>query len=491
MTLIPERLRGRLLGVVLTAGLGACTADTVPLAGLPCGNEACVSGWVCHPETRLCVRPVPVGCGQAGLVCPSSVSTGDPCPTVGSYLPCVDGVTDCSAGCRTCSEELTWSACSPAGCATCTTYFRDNDSDGAGQDGDSQCLCAPAAPYTASTGGDCDDTAATGAACQDGCQTYYADGDQDGLGAAASTVTACSAPSGTVANSDDCDDGNDLCTYDCTDGDGDDACVDVDCNDGNASCTTDCSACPPAALDLTLLTAAPINPAETVELELSLGGYTANAAAEITCTATRQTILGPITFDDSGATNLNAFGLSGNQDSFQTTPTAPFDAGACSTQARFVRLREARANALLELAQGLDARGYEQLTVATTAAAASSDGPLELQACCNCGAPTTVASISATTLNDAPCSSDVTALDLDDCQSVRVRWAWNDRSAPVGLDDLTVSARVTVPQVAVVSPGVYRASFTVRYLGTFDVTCTWSNPAIGPDLTDTVSIAVE
>ena len=43
------------------------------------------------------------------------------------------------------------------GSSGCTTYFRDDDADGYGVSGDSQCLCAPEAPYTATVIGDCDD----------------------------------------------------------------------------------------------------------------------------------------------------------------------------------------------------------------------------------------------------------------------------------------------------------------------------------------------
>lgn len=54
-----------------------------------------------------------------------------------------------------------------------------------------------------------------------GASTWYADEDSDGYGAADNTVSACSAPSGTVANDDDCDDAlatahpGDYLGYDC------------------------------------------------------------------------------------------------------------------------------------------------------------------------------------------------------------------------------------------------------------------------------------
>ncbi len=45
----------------------------------------------------------------------------------------------------------------PPGSMGCSTFARDEDGDGWGKDGDSQCLCAPMPPYTALIVGDCDD----------------------------------------------------------------------------------------------------------------------------------------------------------------------------------------------------------------------------------------------------------------------------------------------------------------------------------------------
>jgi hypothetical protein len=46
------------------------------------------------------------------------------------------------------------------GAVGCTTYFKDADGDGYGLTSDSKCLCAPSGNYTATVGGDCDDTKA-------------------------------------------------------------------------------------------------------------------------------------------------------------------------------------------------------------------------------------------------------------------------------------------------------------------------------------------
>lgn len=41
---------------------------------------------------------------------------------------------------------------------TCNDYYLDEDQDGYGVDGDTQCLVEPSFPYTANQGGDCDDS---------------------------------------------------------------------------------------------------------------------------------------------------------------------------------------------------------------------------------------------------------------------------------------------------------------------------------------------
>lgn len=109
----------------LLAALG-CKPVALESDGLACSAGECLDGYVCHPETNICVPEVAVGCNEEGSVCPSTTSTGDPCTGAGSFIPCADGATDCSAGCRTC-EGGTWSTCSgtsctvglPASCSAC------------------------------------------------------------------------------------------------------------------------------------------------------------------------------------------------------------------------------------------------------------------------------------------------------------------------------------------------------------------------------------
>jgi len=105
------------------------------------------------------------------------------------------------------------------------TWHADDDGDGFGDAYDASVSCE-AASGTVANATDCDDT--DGAVNPDATEvcdgvdndcdgvtdpddsadatTWYTDGDGDGHGDAASSVVACEAPSGTVADSDDCDD---------------------------------------------------------------------------------------------------------------------------------------------------------------------------------------------------------------------------------------------------------------------------------------------
>ncbi len=109
-----------------------------------------------------------------------------------------------------------------AGALGCQTYYRDEDHDGYGQTGDSQCLCEAVEPYTATLPGDCDDANdaiypgaseicdetdnnCNGQVDEGAKVTYYLDADHDGYGSAAST-TACSLPEGYAEEPGDCND---------------------------------------------------------------------------------------------------------------------------------------------------------------------------------------------------------------------------------------------------------------------------------------------
>jgi hypothetical protein len=108
----------------------------------------------------------------------------------------------------------------------CTTYYKDADGDGFGVDGDTKCLCAPTDSYTATKGGDCDDTNRAinpgaietcdgkdndcdGQTDENACTTYYKDADGDGFGVDSDTNCLCkpTAPY-TATKGGDCDDTN-------------------------------------------------------------------------------------------------------------------------------------------------------------------------------------------------------------------------------------------------------------------------------------------
>ena len=120
-----------------------------------------------------------------------------------------------------------------AGAAGCTLLFADADADGYGDQGDFACLCAPAAPYVVTQGGDCDDDATAvnpglAEGCGDavdndcdgltdeqgaqGCTDFYLDADRDGYGVAGDSRCLCAAAEpydALAAQATDCDDGDD------------------------------------------------------------------------------------------------------------------------------------------------------------------------------------------------------------------------------------------------------------------------------------------
>ena len=115
------------------------------------------------------------------------------------------------------------------GASGCEPYFRDQDGDHYGLNGDQRCLCAPGAPYVGEVGGDCNDQSA--AAYPDAeevcdgvdndcdqvvdeagtgdCTVFYEDRDLDGHGVPGSQACLCGpAFPHTAGTTDDCDDQN-------------------------------------------------------------------------------------------------------------------------------------------------------------------------------------------------------------------------------------------------------------------------------------------
>ncbi|MEC8022573.1 MAG: putative metal-binding motif-containing protein, partial [Myxococcota bacterium] len=103
------------------------------------------------------------------------------------------------------------SAVDEEGAVGCTVYYRDDDNDSFGLQGDSRCLCAPLYPYTATVDGDCNDDSVTTSpnaseVCDgadndcdasvdeedaDGCVFRYEDKDNDGYGLTESVRCLC------------------------------------------------------------------------------------------------------------------------------------------------------------------------------------------------------------------------------------------------------------------------------------------------------------
>jgi hypothetical protein len=107
------------------------------------------------------------------------------------------------------------------------TWYRDADSDGYGDDGDSVEACDAPGGYVADDSDCDDDNAAVNPAGTEACNdidddcdgdvdeagatgetTWYYDGDGDGYGDRRVTEDACEAPAGYVDDADDCDDGD-------------------------------------------------------------------------------------------------------------------------------------------------------------------------------------------------------------------------------------------------------------------------------------------
>lgn len=119
-------------------GQGTLCGGCESLAGVPgqpCGQ---CGAFVCNGiNSVLCDDQGLDACGGCGH---EASSEGEPCG------PCMQGQWACEGQAFFCQ-----------GAPGRQTYFRDTDEDGFGVTGDTQELCAPEAPYTATRGGDCND----------------------------------------------------------------------------------------------------------------------------------------------------------------------------------------------------------------------------------------------------------------------------------------------------------------------------------------------
>jgi hypothetical protein len=182
-----------------------------------------------------------LGCGGPISMCPDGSEPVDgECPEPDSGPPASDagpqpdpdagepssdaGMGEPDSG----MEELDAGPIEPSdgGCVP-RAWFADGDGDGYGNPAIQVELCSAPAGFVDDSS-DCDDGCATcnpgeaevcdgedndcDATPDDGVLvTFYRDGDGDGHGTSATSMQACSAPSGFVASSDDCDDGCGTC----------------------------------------------------------------------------------------------------------------------------------------------------------------------------------------------------------------------------------------------------------------------------------------
>ena len=121
---------------------------------------------------------------------------------------------------------------------------RDADGDGYGDDDvngtdcdDSNASANPGEDELCSTDydDDCDGSVNESGAID--ASTWYLDEDGDGAGDGGKSTNACEQPDEYVDNTDDCDDTNEYCTTDCTDADSDGYCVTTDCDDDEEEVT--------------------------------------------------------------------------------------------------------------------------------------------------------------------------------------------------------------------------------------------------------------
>ncbi|MCK5690319.1 hypothetical protein KAI87_13665, partial [Myxococcota bacterium] len=116
--LLPQLILPQLLIVAsFLISLSACQHVAVNVENRSCENHSdCNGTQICGPLQNLCAHILETDCDTSSNLCPSTISTGYYCGETGTLLPCSDSATDCSAGCRTCQDDGTWSECLGAEC---------------------------------------------------------------------------------------------------------------------------------------------------------------------------------------------------------------------------------------------------------------------------------------------------------------------------------------------------------------------------------------
>ncbi len=421
------------------------------------------------------------------------------------------------------------------GAPGCTIHYLDLDGDGFGQLSDTLCLCAPSGYYSTTTSGDCDDnnsncttdctdldgdgycvtsdcddTGVTGGSCFVGCSTYFADDDSDTFGDGTRSSISCVAPAGYVGNSDDCDDTRPNCTLDCADADGDgycmgvdcDAtdsnpncysdctdvdgdgyCVNTDCNDDDPGCTWDCSLCAPGMLLLTTTTPLPL--CGVAILSLDFGGSLIVAAADITCSARRQTLDGVTGFE----TGVGSW--TGGSDTRTKNWPAGFPA-SCGSVGSYLEF--SRTGGTLMLGSPIDATGYVELEVSLVAGykgAPPAGENLQLLGCCG---PSCSPSQFATVLNQSSGGTDAcSSYSLqapsyaDACASLTLHLQWTSSGNYVGIDDLAVTGIAALQPMSNSGGGFFTTSLTSCTPADVVVDCTWDD-GTNPSRSDTITV---
>jgi gliding motility-associated-like protein len=153
-----------------------------------------------------------------------TVACIQPIGTSSNNSDCDDNVFEVNPAAAEICDELDNNCDTQIDEGVTTTWYEDSDSDGFGDDNSTTVSCTQPTGYV-SVGGDCNDNSAfqyPGQAEQcDGLDndcntliddgvgtTWYADTDGDGFGDESTTETACTQPTGFVADAGDCDDTN-------------------------------------------------------------------------------------------------------------------------------------------------------------------------------------------------------------------------------------------------------------------------------------------